>query len=156
MEGCKLAEGKVAMSLFEEMVRTRKSSHVRTSFVKILATFCFLSSLPSLFAAITTEQGPRSAFVRTGQFPGIRFNSGLTVCDEELRNGRWVSRYWDSSGQVIADIQIDAERQQMDTLPIDAFKLEIEGQDLSGSWKWIGVTQSEVADPNGLLVTVEI
>jgi alpha-galactosidase len=156
MEGCKLAEGKVAMSLFEEMVRARKSSHVRTSFVKILATFCFFSCLPSLSAAATTEHGPRSAFIRTGQFPGIRFNSGLTVCDEELRNGRWVSRYWDSSGQVIADIQIDAERQQMDTLPVDAFKLEIEGQDLSGTWKWIGVTQSEVADPNGLLVTVEL
>jgi alpha-galactosidase len=156
MEGCKLAEGKVAMNLFEERVRARKSSLLRTSYVKILAAFCLFSCVPSLFAATTAEHGPRSAFVRTGQFPGIRFNSGLTVCDEELRNGRWVSRYWDSTGQVIADIQIDAERQQMDTLPVDAFKLELEGQDLSGTWKWIGVTQSEVTVPNGLLVTVEL
>ncbi|MGA7633160.1 MAG: hypothetical protein WCB11_20545, partial [Terriglobales bacterium] len=66
--------------------------------------------------AVAAEQGPRSARIRTGAFPGVRFNSGLTVCDEELRHGRWVSRYWDSSGQIVADIQIDAEREQMDTL----------------------------------------
>jgi alpha-galactosidase len=78
------------------------------------------------------------------------------VCDEELLNGRWVSRYWDSSGQIIADIQVDAERHQMETLPVDAFKLEMEGQELSGTWKWVGENASEVKNPDGLLVTVEL
>ncbi len=103
-----------------------------------------------------SEQGPHSALIRTGPIPGVRFSSGLTVCDEELRNGRWVSRYWDSSGQIIADIQIDAERQQMDTLPVDAFKVEIEGQELSGTWKWIGAEKSELHNPDALLVSVEL
>ncbi|MGB9195954.1 MAG: alpha-galactosidase [Terriglobales bacterium] len=44
----------------------------------------------------------------------------------------------------------------MDTLPVDAFKLEIEGQDLSGTWKWIGVNKTEVHNPDGLLVTIEL
>jgi alpha-galactosidase len=122
-----------------------------------VAALCFFTLLPSfLFAAIAPEPGPRSALVRAGQIPGVRFSSGLTVCDEELRNGRWVSRYWESSGQIVADIQIEAERQQMDTLPVDAFKLEIEGQELSGTWKWIGASKSEVHNPDGLLVTVEL
>ncbi len=145
------------MELLESVVRPRTNSRVRTSFVNTVAAFCCLACLHTLsFAAVTAESGPRSAFIRSGQFPGVRFTSGLTVCDEELRNGRWVSRYWDSSGQIIADIQIYAERQQMDTLPVDAFQLEIEGQKLAGTWKWIGASQSELKNPDGLLVTVEL
>ncbi len=83
-------------------------------------------------------------------------SSGLTVCDEELRNGHWVSRYWDSSGQIVPEFHLEDERQQMDTLPVDAFKLEIEGQELSGTWKWVGADKSEVHNPDGLLVTVEL
>jgi hypothetical protein len=86
----------------------------------------------------------------------VRFNSGLTICDEELRHGRWVSRYWESSGQIVADIQVDAEREQMDALPVDGFKLEIEGQELSGTWKWIGASQSEIQNSERLLITVEL
>src|SRR5579862_5737190 len=139
------------------LIRTPCSSRKQILVGRTCATVCFFSLLSTLaFSASATQPGPRSALVRTGLNPGIRFNSGLTVCDEELRNGRWVSRYWDSSGQVIADIQIDAERQQMDLLPVDAFKLEIEGQDLSGTWKWIGANKSEVHNPDGLLVTVEL
>ena len=139
------------------IVRARQQCRVRTSTVNTVAALLVFSLGPSfLFAAVTAEQGPRSALIRTGAFPGVRFSSGLTVCDEELRNGRWVSRYWESSGQIVADIQIDAERQQMDTLPIDAFRLEVEGQELSGTWKWIGVDKSEVHNPDGLLVTVEL
>ena len=138
-------------------IRTPCSSRKQMLVGRTCATVCFFSLLSSLaFSASTTQPGARSALVRTGSNPGIRFNSGLTVCDEELRNGRWVSRYWDSSGQVIADIQIDAERQQMDLLPVDAFKLEIEGQNLSGTWKWIGASKSEVHNPDGLLVTAEL
>ena len=138
-------------------IRTPCNRGNRTRIVVICAVFCALPLLhASLFAATSPEPGPRSAVVRSGPIPGVRFSSGLTVCDEELRNGRWVSRYWESSGQVVADIQIDGERQQMDTLPVDAFKLEIEGQYLSGTWKWIGANKSELHNPSGLLVTVEL
>src|SRR5579862_4033399 len=119
------------------VVRTPDLRRNWASAVTTCAAICmFFLVHPSVFAA--PDGGPRSAFIRTGQFPSVRLSSGLTVCDEELRNGRWVSRYWDSSGQIIADIQIDGERSQMDLLPVDAIKLEMEGQDLSGTWKWIG------------------
>ncbi len=146
------------MECFGERVGASSSSYRRwISLANAVAVLFFLILLPSFsFVAVAAEQGPRSARIRTGAFPGVRFNSGLTVCDEELRHGRWVSRYWDSSGQIVADIQIDAEREQMDTLPIDAFKLEVEGQELSGTWKWIGASQSKVSNPDGLLVTVEL
>jgi alpha-galactosidase len=145
------------MQFSDPSARTASPLHRRASIAPVGVAFCFLYFLPSLlFAVAAFEPGPRTAFIRTGPVPGIRFTSALTVCDEELRNGRWVSRYWNSSGQIIADIQIDGERRQMDTLPVDAFKLEIEGQDLSGTWKWIGANQSQVHNPDGLLVTVEL
>jgi len=67
-----------------------------------------------------------------------------------------MGRYWDSSGQILPEFQLENERQRMDTLPADAFKLEIEGQELSGTWKWVGADKSEVHNPGGLLVTVEL
>jgi alpha-galactosidase len=145
------------MEFVDRLVRVRNQRRTGTSFANAVATFGFCVLLHSLlYAAVESEHGPRSAIIRTGNFPGVRLNSGLTVCDEELRNGRWVSRYWESSGQIVADIQIDSERLQMDTLPVDAFKLEIEKQELSGTWKWIGARQSEAHNPEGLLVTVEL
>jgi len=127
------------------------------SFVSICAALYSVLLLHSvLFAATAPGLNPRSVVIRAGPVPGVRFSSGLTICDEELRHGRWVNRYWESSGQIVADIQIEAERQQMDTLPVDAFKLEMEGQELSGTWKWIGASKSEIQNPEGLLVTVEL
>jgi len=145
------------MKFPDGIIRRPSGSRNAILFFGICASFCFFPlSCSFLFAAVTPDNGPRSAVVRTGLIPGVRFSSGPTVCDEELRNGRWVSRYWESTGQIVADIQIDAERQEMDTLPVDAFKLEIEGQELSGTWKWIGASKSEVHNPDGLLVTVEL
>ena len=145
------------MKFPDEIIRKPSGSHDSIFLVRICASFCLLAPFNSLlFAAVTPDGGPRAAVVRTGPIPGVRFNSGSTVCDEELRNGRWVSRYWESTGQIVADIQMDGERQQMDALPVDAFKLEIEGQELSGTWKWIGASQSEVHNPDGSLVTIEL
>jgi hypothetical protein len=66
----------------------------RTPWAAVSALSClFLVLLQSpLFAAVTPDQGPRSAVIHTGERPGVRFSSGLTICDEELRNGRWVNR----------------------------------------------------------------
>jgi len=98
----------------------------------------------------------RAAVIRTGQFPGVRLSSGLTIYDEELRNGRLLTRYWGSNGQIVPDAYLDGDRWQIDMLPADTFKLEIEKQELSGTWKWIGAEKSEVRNPDGLLVTMEL
>jgi alpha-galactosidase len=137
-------------------IRRPSDTRIWASLLAIFSSFCLASTALCVFAEATQGDGPRAALVRTGPIPGVRFSSGLTVCDEELRSGRWVSRYWESSGQIVADIQIEAERRQMDALPVDAFKLEIEGQELSGTWQWIGASKSEVHNPDALLVTVEL
>lgn len=145
------------MRFLSQITRTPRKNLTWTSFAGMgAALYCFLLLHSVLFAATAPELSPRSAVIRTGPVPGVRFSSGLTVCDEELRHGRWVSRYWESSGQIVADIQIEAERQLMDALPVDAFKLEMEGQELSGTWKWVGASQSETQNRKGLLVTVEL
>jgi alpha-galactosidase len=139
----------------EGMVGARSSPRIPASMAHVLTVLCLFCQSYS-FAATLPGAGPRSAVIRTGALPGVRFVSGLTICDEELRNGRWVNRYWGSNGQIVPDIHLEGERQRMDAFPIDAFKLEIEGQELSGTWKWIGAEQSEAHNPDGLLVTVEL
>jgi len=78
------------------------------------------------------------------------------VCDEELYNGRWVNRYWTSTGQIKPDGQLDGQSQARAGLPVDSFQLGIEGQKLAGSWKWIRTEQKHLTDPDGQLVTVEL
>jgi alpha-galactosidase len=134
-----------------------KNTHPLKSAPRILLGLCCVCFFNSLVFGVLPSNLPyRAAVIRTAPFPGVRLSSGLTVCDEELRNGHWMGRYWDSSGQILPEFQLENERQRMDTLPADAFKLEIEGQELSGTWKWVGADKSEVHNPDGLLVTVEL
>ena len=135
-----------------------KTKHCRRSELGlrtlVLGFVCFFSSFA--VGAAPSEPHYRAAVIRNGAVPGVRLSSGLTVCDEELRNGHWMGRYWDSSGQIVPAIQLESQRQEMGSLPVDAFNLEMEGQELSGTWKRIGANQSEVHNPDGLLVTVEL
>src|ERR1051326_3711435 len=70
----------------------------------------------------TPTQHYRRAVVRTGPEPGIRFSTGLSVCDEALRDGHWVSRYWLSSGMVKPENHLEQESRQFRGLPLDAFQ----------------------------------
>src|SRR4029077_4535485 len=97
------------MTFPREKTRTLGNCRSWVSLAGIGSFCCFCLVHSFLFAATSTGQGPRSAVVRTGSIPGVRFSSGLAVCDEELRNGRWVSRYWDSTGQIVADNHIETE-----------------------------------------------
>jgi len=145
------------MGFLSQRERTPGKSRNWMSLASIRAVpYCLFFLHSVLFAAAAPGLSPRSAVIRTGPIPGVRFSSGLTICDEELRHGRWVSRYWESTGQIVADVQIEADRQQMDGLPVDAFKLELEGQELSGTWKWVGAGKSDVQSSGGLLVSVEL
>ena len=97
----------------------------------------------------------QNALIRTTPNQGIRFSSGLMVCDEELYNGRWVNRYWTATGQIKPDMHLEGQGSARSGLAEDAFQLGIEGQDLAGTWKWIKAEQHPSTDTNGLLVTVE-
>jgi alpha-galactosidase len=119
-------------------------------------------ALPAFFAICFAllGQAPTGRYMRavarTGAEPGMRYSSGLSVCDEALRDGHWVSRYWLSTGMVKPENHLERERTQFRGLPLDAFHLSLEGQSLDGSWEWVGSSQSEVHNPDGLLATVEL
>jgi alpha-galactosidase len=114
--------------------------------------------LPALFFPILILSAAeyRDAAVRSGLEPGVRFSSGLTVCDEVLRNGHWVNRYWLSTGMIKPEFHLEGEKRSFEGQPMDAFELGMEGQDLGGSWRWVKATKREVKGPDGLLATVEL
>lgn len=118
----------------------------------LIRLLLFLTVVPALNA---TEKHS-SAVVRTTPEAGVRFMSGLTVCDEVLRNGRWLNRYWLSTGMVKPDFHLSREVRSFDGAPQDAFELFMEGQDLAGSWRWVGSSESRVQNPEGLLRVVEL
>lgn len=124
--------------------------------IRLLVVLCLLSLFPEFTMAQAPQTMYRGAVIRSGEFPGVRMSSGLTVYDEEFRNGRLLTRYWDSTGQVVPDAYSESDRAAVNMLPADTFKLEIESQELSGTWKWIRADKTETHDPDGLLVTEEL
>ena len=121
----------------------------------VLSSLAFIS----IGGFILSDAGPAryaAAFIRQGAEPGIRFSSGLTVTDEVLRHGRWINRYWLSTGLIKPEYHLEQEISVMDSLPTDAFELSIEGEDLARSWRWVKAEQSKVQNPQGHLVTVEL
>ena len=114
-----------------------------------------MSSVASLFGQ-PAAGNYRNAVITPSPHPTARFSSGFMLCDEELYAGRWVNRYWTSTGQIKADFHMDGQSQARSGMPIDSFQLGIEGQDLAGSWRWVKSEQTEVKNPDGLLVTIEL
>ncbi len=110
------------------------------------------------FASNESTGGGRywAADIHQQPLPGIRLTSGLTICDEALWKGRWVTRYWLSTGFIEPEFHLASEEKQREGLPIDAFRLEVDHQDLSGTWGWVKAEKSEVHNPDGLLVTLEL
>ena len=105
--------------------------------VYLTACATLLLTAVSLWSQSTTSKVERAVIRSGGAAPGMRLTSGLMVCDEELYNGRWVNRYWTSTGQINPDVHLESQSQARAGLPVDAFQLGIEGQNLAGSWKWI-------------------
>jgi alpha-galactosidase len=121
------------------------------------ASLAFAILFPALLSWSQSTTNPvENAIVRSGATPGIRLTSGLMVCDEELYAGRWVNRYWTSTGQIKPEAHLRGQSEARAGLANDAFQLGIEGQNLAGSWKWIGVEQKHLTNPDGQLVTVEL
>jgi alpha-galactosidase len=97
-----------------------------------------------------------AADIHPQPFPGVRLTSGLTVCDEVLWKARWVNRYWLSTGFIEPEFHYGLAQEHREGLPIDGFQLAMEGQDLAGTWRWVKAEKSEVHNPDGLLVTLEL
>jgi alpha-galactosidase len=126
---------------------------------KLATSRLLLGLLGAALAALPAPSAAErhwDAVIRELPQPVVRLVSGLTVCDEGLRGGRWVNRYWDSTGVIKRDSLAEAEMTSILSLPVDAFELAVEGQDLAGSWQWVKAEKTTVQNPDGLLVTVEL
>src|SRR5215218_7069526 len=98
----------------------------RVPLLYTMVALMLTATRPSVSFGQSADNRSRSAVVRPGPTPGIRFASGLTVCDEELYKGHWVNRYWTSTGQIKPENQM--ERREDDAAPPkdgDAFQLAI-------------------------------
>jgi alpha-galactosidase len=79
-------------------------------------------------------------------FSGLCYMSGLTIFDESLIHGRWISRYWAANGFVAPERDLTwlAENavKPVKTAGLDlhAFWLEVDGQALHFGWELAGMT----------------
>lgn len=82
------------------------------------------------------EMSDPSVVFRGGEVPGARYVSGSVIYDEELRDGRLVTRYWSPCGQVWPEGHVENQRWTPDE-PADTFLLSIGGKALAGGWEWV-------------------
>jgi len=115
-------------------------------------------SCAAAFAATQETANSRywAADIHQQPLPGTRLTSSLTICDEALWMGRWVNRYWISTGIIEPEFHLQGQEGRRESLPIDGFRLAIEGHDLAGTWRWVRAEKAEVHNPDGLQVTVEL
>ena len=88
-----------------------------------------------------TEIVPRDA-----PSPGMRYISGLTTYDEALSFGRWVGRYWSAAGFIEKEQRAEARASRID-VPVQALRLNIDGQSLHFGWDAVGTSVEE--EPQG-------
>ena len=95
-----------------------QSGRICLSIILLCATTLAASkSAPGRYQAADIHQQP---------LPGIRFPSGLTVCDEARWKGRWVNRYGLSTGMIAPERNMQWQEEKREGLPIDGFQLALE------------------------------
>lgn len=112
-----------------------------TSTRRFVALFVLLSSGAFSFAS----EKFTAVVLRPLPAPGVRHTTGLTTYDEALRSGRFVARYWNTNGIILPEKYFgpgSGFQNWPPDWPIDSFGLQMEGQDLAGTWKWEGATQA--------------
>src|ERR1700689_3028263 len=92
----------------DERKKKMKSEICRLAYLAAFATLLSTARLWSQSAIDPVE----NAFIRSEPTPGVRFMSGLMICDEELYNGRWVNRYWTSTGQIKPEVHLEGQSQR--------------------------------------------
>ena len=121
---------------------------------------CLVNVLACASAFAATQEAGKGRYwaadIHQQPLPGTRLTSGLTICDEALWMGRWVNRYWISTGIIEPEFHLrDKKRGGRPCRSMDSVSA-IEGQDLAGTWRWVKAEKSEVHNPDGLLVTLEL
>lgn len=99
--------------------------------------------MKSVFSHIQLERMDNGA-------PRIRYSSGGTIYDELFVSGKLISRYWSVNGQIVPEMHLgrDDSALNSDKFPMQAFHLGIDGEELSGGWKWVSAGRGN--DTTGL------
>jgi alpha-galactosidase len=97
------------------------------------------------------------SFHTSGGRQAARYVSGDAVYEEALEHGRWIGLYWSASGQVQRE-NTTAGLPGLDSLsaPLQAFELEIDGQELHNHWEWVGGSQRPGERPGTTEAVVEL
>lgn len=77
----------------------------------------------------------------------LRFISGRVVYVEALRQGRWVSRFWNASARINWPFELWEN---------EAFHLEIDGKPIEGGWSWVSAREVEKTDRGARHHVVEL
>ena len=97
------------------------------------------------------------SFGKSGNRPSVRLVSDTTVHEEALEHGRLIGLYWSASGQV--------QRENTTTglpgfssleFPLQAFDLEIDGQDLRNNWEHVSATERAGTRPGTRQAVLEL
>ena len=97
------------------------------------------------------------AFYKSGQRDVARYVSDTVVYEEALDHGRWIGLYWSASGQVQRENLVDKlPAFNPLELPLHAFDLEIDGQDLRNHWEHVSSLQRPGGRPDTREAVVEL
>jgi hypothetical protein len=89
------------------------------------------------------------SFGKSGSRPSVRLVSDTTVYEEALEHGRLIGLYWSASGQVQREnTTVGLPGFNSLELPMQAFDLEIDGQDLRNNWEHVSATERAGTRPD--------
>jgi len=100
------------------------------------------------------DDGYASIILRKDPVQGVLYQSGLTLYDEALVNGRWVPRYWSASGFVEPERNL-TRVVELTHLP-PAFYLEVDGQCLNFGWELCEMNEKESDDARTRFAVIDL
>jgi alpha-galactosidase len=77
---------------------------------------------------------------------GVLYQSGLTLYDEALVNGRWLPRYWSASGFVEPEDDMTCVMEMVHLPSLSSFCLEVDGQSLHFGWELCEMKEKETGN----------
>ncbi|HTF27536.1 MAG TPA: glycoside hydrolase family 36 protein [Flavitalea sp.] len=102
----------------------------------IIAALILVTAFCTLTAQTPLKQASKSRFIfRQRDNPGMVSMTDRLVLDEALTEGRFVTRYRNSNGQIWPEMHFDYLKLSSDE-PAESFRLSINKADLSGTYEW--------------------
>ena len=105
---------------------------------------------------MTDAATARVTFRENSECPAVQYDAGLSVYDESLVDGRFVGRYWSSDGHAVPDHELESALVEKQLLGLEAFHLQVDGQDLDNAWKWSDARAHESTTHSAVTATIRL